>query len=116
VRIRIICIVAALGAVVMAACASKTADDPSSIRVENISRDALDAARVELEERIASKSIAGGAHMVVRNGEVVYFNVAGVRDIEDRTPLAADTIMRIYSMTKPITSVAAMMLWQRGVF
>jgi CubicO group peptidase (beta-lactamase class C family) len=54
--------------------------------------------------------------MVVRNGEVVYFNVAGVRDIEDRTPLAADTIMRIYSMTKPITSVAAMMLWQRGVF
>ena len=109
-------IVAALGAAVIAACAPKTADDPSSLQIENVSQDALDAARLELEKRIASKSIAGGAHMVVRNGEVVYFHVAGVRDIEDRSPLEADTIMRIYSMTKPITSVAAMTLWQQGKF
>lgn len=109
-------IVAALGAAVIAACAPKTADDPGSLHVENVSQDALDAARLELEKRIASGSIAGGAHMVVRNGEVVYFHVAGVRDIEDRTPLEADTIMRIYSMTKPITSVAAMTLWQQGKF
>jgi len=121
VRIRNTGIVAVLGAVVMTACSLGAARDSSSIQVEeaqvqNISRDALDAARVELEKRIASKSIAGGAHMVVRNGEVIYFHVAGVRDIEDRTPLEADTIMRIYSMTKPITSVAAMTLWQQGKF
>ncbi len=120
-RIRNTGIVAVLGATVMTACCLGTAHDSSSIqveepRVENISRDALDAARLELEKRIASKSIAGGAHMVVRNGEVIYFHVAGVSDIEDRAPLEADTIMRIYSMTKPITSVAAMTLWQQGKF
>ncbi len=115
-RIRNSGIVVALAAVITAACASKTADDPNSTHVENISRAALDAARVELEARIASERIVGGAHMVVRNGEVVYFHVAGASDFEDRTPLEADTIMRIYSMTKPITSAAAMMLWQQGKF
>jgi len=116
VHIRNTGILAALGAAVIVACAPKTADDPSSLQVEYVSQDALDAARLELEKRIANQSIAGGAHMVVRNGEVVYFHVTGVRDIEDRSPLEADTIMRIYSMTKPITSAAAMMLWQQGKF
>jgi CubicO group peptidase (beta-lactamase class C family) len=83
---------------------------------EGFSRDALDAARAELEKRILSGSIAGGAHMVVREGDVVYFHVAGVSDIEDGTPLEADTIVRIYSMTKPITSVAAMKLWEQRKF
>jgi len=83
---------------------------------EVISREALDAARAELEKRIQNGSIAGGAHMVVREGDVVYFHVAGVSDIEDGTPLEADTIVRIYSMTKPITSVAAMKLWEQGKF
>ncbi len=115
-RIRNTGIAAVLGALVIAACSLRTADDPSSLQLETVSRDALDAARLELDKRIASESIAGGAHMVVRNGEVVYFYVAGVRDIEDRSPLEADTIMRIYSMSKPITSVAAMTLWQQGKF
>ena len=115
-RIRNTGIAAVLGALVIAACSLRTADDPSSLQLETVSRDALDAARLELDKRIASESIAGGAHMVVRNGVVVYFHVAGVRDIEDRSPLEADTIMRIYSMSKPITSVAAMTLWQQGKF
>ena len=70
-RVRNSSIVVALVAVVAAACASKTADDPkiagdpNSTHVENISRVALDAARVELEARVASERIVGGAHMVV---------------------------------------------------
>jgi len=114
VRIRTIDVFALLGAAVMAASPTLAiADEP---QVENVSQQVLDEARVELEKRVASKSIAGGAHMVVRNGKVIYFHVAGVSDIEDRTPLEADAIMRIYSMTKPITSVAAMALWERGKF
>jgi CubicO group peptidase (beta-lactamase class C family) len=85
-------------------------------QIEGVSRKALDEARAELEERIASKSIAGGAHIVARNGKTIYFHVAGVDDIDDRTPLEADSIMRIYSMTKPIVSVAAMTLWEQGKF
>jgi len=121
---------AVLAVALMAACVSKTIDDSANFesneesggavtdetQIEGVSRKALDEARVELERRIASGSIAGGAHMVVRNGKVIYFHVAGVDDIEDRTPLRADSIVRIYSMTKPIVSVAAMTLWEQGKF
>jgi len=114
VRIRTIGVFAVLSAAVMAA--SPTLGVTDEPQVENVSQQVLDEARIELEKRVASKSIAGGAHMVVRNGKVIYFHVAGVRDIEDQTPLEADTIMRIYSMTKPITSVAAMALWEQEKF
>jgi CubicO group peptidase (beta-lactamase class C family) len=130
VRIREIGMVAVLAVAVMAACDSRTNDDPGSFDtdvgregavadgapVEGVSQKALDEASAELEKRIASKSIAGGAYMVVRNGEVIHFDVAGVGDIDDRTPLEADSIMRIYSMTKPIVSVAAMTLWEQSKF
>jgi CubicO group peptidase (beta-lactamase class C family) len=130
VRIREIGMVAVLAAAAMAACDSRTIDDSGSFdaevgreevvadaaRVGGISQEALDEASAELAKRIASKSIAGGAHMVVRNGEVIHFEVAGVGDIDERTPLEADSIMRIYSMTKPIVSVAAMTLWEQGEF
>lgn len=82
----------------------------------DVSQESLDKAKAELHEAISSDSIAGGAHMVVRDGKVVYFEVAGASDIEDKTPLKADTIMRVYSMTKPITSVAAMTLHEQGKF
>jgi CubicO group peptidase (beta-lactamase class C family) len=129
VRIRDVAVLAVLAGIV-AACASTTSDGSrgsessgarsaaatDATQIEGVSREALDKARVELEARIASGSIAGGAHMVVRNGKVIYFHVAGVDDLDDRTPLEADSIMRIYSMTKPIVSVAAMTLWERGKF
>jgi hypothetical protein len=130
VRIRDFGVVVVLAVAFMAACASNTTDGSGSFesnrgeegavtdetQVEGVSREALDEARAELEARIASGSIAGGAHMVVRNGKVIYFHVAGVDDIEDRTPLQADSIVRIYSMTKPIVSVAAMTLWEQDKF
>jgi CubicO group peptidase (beta-lactamase class C family) len=90
---------------------------PNALRAaEGISQQVLDEAAAELKKQVESKSIAGGAHLVVRDGKVVQFQVIGVSDIEDQTPLKADTIMRIYSMTKPITSVAAMTLWEQGKF
>ncbi len=88
--------------------------DPAS--AQHISPESLDNVKAELRQAVASGSIASGAHMVVINGEVPYFEVAGVSDIEDKTPLQANTIMRVYSMTKPITSVAAMTLYEQGKF
>lgn len=82
----------------------------------DISRESLDQAKTELHRAIEAREIAGGSHMVVHRGSVVCFEVAGVCDIEDETPLRADTIMRIYSMTKPITSIAAMALYEQGKF
>jgi CubicO group peptidase (beta-lactamase class C family) len=60
--------------------------------------------------------IPGSITLVARHGQVCYLDVAGQRDVERGTPMEADTIVRIYSMTKPVTSVALMMLYERGLF
>jgi CubicO group peptidase (beta-lactamase class C family) len=60
--------------------------------------------------------LAGWQIVVTRRGEVAHSSTYGLRDREAGTPVGADTLWRIYSMTKPITSVAAMMLWEEGRF
>ena len=60
--------------------------------------------------------LAGWHAVVARDGKVVHSSSAGHRDAEAGLPVTDDTRWRIYSMTKPITSVAAMMLWERGLF
>src|SRR6202140_3289038 len=56
----------------------------------------------------------GAIMMVRRNGEMAYFSSFGLRDPDTKEPLTPDTIFRIYSMSKPITTVAAMMLVEEG--
>ncbi|WP_174299794.1 serine hydrolase [Caulobacter sp. S45] len=60
--------------------------------------------------------IAGCQILVARHGEVAYSRSLGLMDRERAKPWADDTVARIYSMTKPIASVALMMLWERGLF
>ena len=60
--------------------------------------------------------IACSLTLVQRRGEVCFLDVQGQSDLERETPATADTIFRIYSMTKPITSVALMTLYERGLF
>ena len=54
--------------------------------------------------------------MIAREGKLVYFEKVGMQDIASATPIELGTIFRIYSMTKPITSVAVMMLYEEGHF
>lgn len=58
----------------------------------------------------------GSSVLVARNGEVAHLATAGHRSIENALPFELDTIVRIYSMSKPVTSVAVMMLVERGLF
>lgn len=60
--------------------------------------------------------IAGAVGMVVRRGHEVLADAWGVRDLEVGDPMQVDDIFRIHSMTKPITSVAVMMLYEEGLF
>jgi CubicO group peptidase (beta-lactamase class C family) len=60
--------------------------------------------------------LPGWMALVHRDGEVAYQHGSGLRDVEAGLPVEPDTLWRIYSMTKPITSVAAMMLWEEGRF
>jgi CubicO group peptidase (beta-lactamase class C family) len=58
---------------------------------------------------------AGFVPLVARQGEIIYLDKYGFQDIATKTPIEFNTIFRIYSMTKPITSVAFMMLFERGL-
>ena len=60
--------------------------------------------------------IAGAVGMVLRHGKVAYVDQWGMRDVAAGDLLEDDDIFRIFSMTKPITSVAVMMLWEEGHF
>ena len=65
---------------------------------------------------VAPGKIAGCQTLVARHGHVAYFKSQGLMDRERRKPLSDDTIFRLYSMTKPITSVALMTLFENGHF
>lgn len=67
-----------------------------------------------MRTEIAQKKIPGASIMVVRGGKVVYVDTAGQRGPDSPAPMKSDDIFRIYSMTKPIVSVAAMMLVEEG--
>jgi CubicO group peptidase (beta-lactamase class C family) len=60
--------------------------------------------------------LPGFQAVVARDGKIVHVAQGGMADIEAKRPVADDTLWRIYSMTKPITSVAAMLLWEEGAF
>jgi len=65
---------------------------------------------------VAPGKISGCLTAVLRRDQLAYFHVSGERDRERGLPVTHDTLFRIYSMTKPVTSVALMILWERGLF
>src|SRR6185437_1666766 len=67
-----------------------------------------------LQNEVDTSKIPGAIMLVRRNGQTAYFKSFGVRDPATKAPMTPDTIFRIYSMSKPITTVAAMMLVEDG--
>lgn len=65
---------------------------------------------------VDERKYAGSALLVMRGGEEIFFHAAGLRNIEENLPFTRDTLVRLYSMTKPVTSVAILMLLERGLF
>jgi CubicO group peptidase (beta-lactamase class C family) len=78
----------------------------------------LDKPRIDaaLAKMVADGRAAGTSALVWRGGREVYFGHAGYADREAKQPMARDTMVQIYSMTKPITGVALMQLWEQGRF
>jgi len=72
----------------------------------------MDVIKADVDKRV----IPGAVVLVARHGKVALFETVGVRDPATKVPMTKDTIFRIYSMSKPITSVAAMVLWEDGKF
>jgi CubicO group peptidase (beta-lactamase class C family) len=82
----------------------------------------MDSARLgRIDEHFRTRyiepgKIAGCQVAVYRHGSLAHFSSHGYADRENQVPVAEDTIWRIYSMTKPVTSVALMTLYERGLF
>lgn len=69
-----------------------------------------------VQKAIDDKRVAGAVTLVIRHGEVAWFDARGMADREAGRPMTKDAIFRICSMTKPITSTAVMMLYEEGKF
>lgn len=80
----------------------------SSKRLENVSR--------LVHGYVDDGKIPGAITLIARGGQVVFYETVGRMDVEDDKAMTDDTIFRIYSMTKPIASVALMTLYEEGRF
>ncbi len=85
--------------------------DPASV---GMSADALAKIPDALSGLIDNGNVPGFVTMVARNGKVVHFEAFGKRDVERDRPMTKDTIFRMYSMTKPVTGTAIMILVDEG--
>jgi CubicO group peptidase (beta-lactamase class C family) len=69
-----------------------------------------------VDREVAAGNLVGAVTLVARHGQVVLFESAGRYGIDDNRPMDNDALFRIFSMTKPITTVAAMILYEEGAF
>jgi len=79
-----------------------------------LSRERLARIAPAMSRQIEAKSFPGAVIVVARKGRIAYFEAIGQLDPKSGTPMSRDAIFRLYSMTKPFTSVAAMMLVEDG--
>lgn len=81
-----------------------------------LSADSLRVATEELQRYIDNGKLAGLSALIHKNGETVYFENLGYLNLNEKTPMDETAIFRIFSMTKPITAVALMTLFDEGKF
>ena len=86
----------------------------ASAESEGMSAERLARLSTGMKELVDNGRLAGVVTMVSRHGKVVEFDAVGKRDIAANAPMQKDSIFRIYSMSKPITGVAMMMLFEEG--
>ncbi len=89
---------------------------PAAPESAGMSPDRLADATQALQAHVNRSNIAGVVAAVARHGRIVYFEALGQRDRETGDAMARDDLFRLYSMTRPITSTAVMMLWEEGRF
>lgn len=79
-------------------------------------KDRLGRITTWMQSHIDARRFAGCSTLIRQGGEEVYYGQVGLRDLATGAPWERDTVARVYSMTKPITSLALMMLVERGLF
>lgn len=101
----------------LVACAAGLSAQPlplSTPENEGLSSTRLDAMHRIVREHTDAQKYAGAVSLVVRHGKIVDWQAYGYRDLDAKLPMEKDTIFRIYSMTKMITAVAVLQLFEEG--
>jgi len=111
--LRILALVAAAGYAVSAqqAAAPAAAVAPATV---GVSAERLDRLHRGMQDLVDRHEAGGIVTLIARDGRIVDVHSSGFQDVESRTPMRTDTLFRVASMTKPITSVAVMMLYEEG--
>src|SRR5438874_9964244 len=108
---RYLSLTALLAGAAMAASLPTSKPEQSGMSTERLKR--LSAA---MRGYIDRGEVAGTVTLVARHGRIVHLEAQGFMDLESRKPMRTDTVFRMASMTKPITSVAVMMLMEEGKY
>jgi CubicO group peptidase (beta-lactamase class C family) len=114
-RLRQLSLMAVAALCVGSTMAAATHDLPTA-KPESVGMSSERLARLDagMKSLINEGRLAGTVTMVARHGKVVEFDAAGKRDLASNAAMQKDSIFRIYSMSKPITGVAMMMLFEEG--
>ncbi|MDX1581618.1 MAG: serine hydrolase domain-containing protein, partial [Alphaproteobacteria bacterium] len=104
-------VVLALGSAWTAAAAELPRAAPEEV---GFSAERLERVTEWMQSYVDDTKLAGAQALIIREGRIAYFESVGKSDIARDTPVSEDTIFRIYSMTKPVTAVAVMMLVEEG--
>src|SRR5262249_42667578 len=106
-----VCITALLAASGLACAAPLSEANPEDA---GVSSQRLELLTTALQRLVDSGELAGMVVMVARRGKLVYHKSFGLQDKAKSVPMSMDSIFRVYSMTKPVVSVAAMILVEEG--
>lgn len=105
--------VTALFSILLVGATLVRAADPAALGFDPARLARLDRA---IQEQVDQAQLAGGVMLVLRDGQVAHLRAFGQQDLEARTPMKTDAIFRIASMSKAITTVAALILYEEGRF
>jgi CubicO group peptidase (beta-lactamase class C family) len=96
--------------------ASAKASDPATAKPESLgfSSERLDRLHAQMQQEVDQKQLAGVVTLLARHGKVAELRAYGKKDLASGAPMTTDTIFRIFSMTKPVTGAAMMMLYEEG--
>jgi CubicO group peptidase (beta-lactamase class C family) len=87
---------------------------PATAESVGMSTERLRRLDVAMKRLVDEKQVAGLVMLLERHGKIVHFNAGGQLDVRKTDPVQKDSIFRIYSMSKPVTGVAMMMLYEEG--
>lgn len=90
-----------------------TADD---VEAGNFSAEGIERLNAAMHDIVAQQDVAGMVWLLAKDGKVATFEAAGVQSVDTGAPMTRDSLFRIYSMTKPVTGVAMMILHEQGLW